>query len=108
MLGLACAIPSVHRAFAAEARPPETHVIVIENMKFTPATVEIRAGDHVTFKNNDLVPHTATTRPKQAASFDTGAMQPGGSFTVSPLAKEPIHYACTFHPTMEGVIVVRQ
>src|SRR3954468_14469081 len=106
-LGVALAIPGVTRVFAHGGRAPETHVVVIEGMKFTPATLEIRAGDRVTFKNSDLVPHTATTKPNQSGHFDSGNLKPGDSWTVTPQQGDPIHYACLYHVTMEGVIIVK-
>ena len=106
-LAWAAVVPGARHAFAQDARQPKTHVIVMENMRFTPSTLEISPGDRVTFKNSDLVPHTATTKAKQPFSFDSGNVKPGESWTVSLHAREPIHYACTFHPMMEGVIVVK-
>src|SRR5689334_7521251 len=106
-LGLALGLPGVRNSRAASAPEPRTLVVVIENMKFTPAALEIRPGDRVTFRNADLVPHTATTKPKAAGAFDSRLLKPGESWSFRPDANEPIHYACAFHPMMEGVIVVK-
>jgi plastocyanin len=107
LLGLATAVSRDGGAFAADAPVPATHVVVIEAMKFMPQTLEIHAGDRVTFQNRDLVPHTATTKPNQPLHFDSGLLKPGDSWTVTPDANGSIHYACTFHPVMEGAIIVR-
>jgi plastocyanin len=108
LFGVAAILLGSHGARAESAPSPVTHVVVIESMKFTPRVLEIRAGDRVTFKNSDLVPHTATTKAQQPLRFDSGLLKPGESWTVSPDAADPIHYACTFHPVMEGEIIVRR
>jgi len=80
----------------------KNHVITIENMTFTPSTVQIQSGDQLTFKNADLVPHTATS--KQGQAFDSGIIKPGDSWTVTPHGNATIEFACTFHPTMTGKV----
>lgn len=90
------------RAFAAE--PPRTHTIVIAGMKFTPAIVHVEPGDQVVFRNADFLPHTATAKP--AGPFDSGMIKPGDTWTLTAPAAGPLHYACTFHPTMEGEIII--
>jgi plastocyanin len=84
----------------------QTHVVVIEGMKFSPATVRLKAGDRVTFKNNDLVPHTATSTG--AKIFDSGMIKAGESWTVTPPPGQTIRYVCTYHPMMEGVIIAEK
>lgn len=91
-------------ASASAAETGKAHVVQMEGMKFSPASVRIQPGDRVIFKNADLVPHTATS--KGAALFDSGAIKPGESWTVSPPAGRTIRYACLYHPMMEGEIVV--
>src|SRR4051812_10137612 len=86
---------------ACAEQDSQTHMVVIENMAFTPSTLRIHAGDRVTFKNRDLVPHTATAKGKPPVAFDSGAIKPGETWTVTPRpGEEPTRYACTFHPTM--------
>ena len=80
-----------------------THIVVIDRMAFSPATVRVKPGDRVTFRNQDIVPHTATS--KEAKLFDSGIIQPGASWTVSPPLKASMSYVCTLHPTMSGEIV---
>lgn len=82
----------------------QVHAVTMEAMKFAPASVQIRPGDQVTFKNNDLVPHTVTAKP--AGVFDSGVVKPGESWTIALQTGGTIHYGCTLHPMMEGEIVV--
>ena len=81
-----------------------THTVVMEGMKFSPATLRIQPGDTIVFKNNDLVPHTATA--KQRGVFDSGLIKPGESWTFVPEFHARVPYMCTFHPMMEGRIEV--
>jgi plastocyanin len=81
-----------------------THTVVMEGMKFSPATLRIQLGDTIIFKNNDLVPHTATA--KQREVFDSGTIKPGESWTFLPKFHTTVPYVCTFHPMMEGRIEV--
>jgi plastocyanin len=81
-----------------------THTVAMEGMKFSPATLRIQPGDTIIFKNNDLVPHTATA--KQREVFDSGIIKPGESWTFVPKFHAPVTYVCTFHPMMEGRIEV--
>ena len=100
------AIAGVESTAAAETKAPTAspRVVVIEGMKFSPSVLHIKPGESIVFKNSDLVPHTATSKGKK--HFDSGPIQPGESWTLEPAPSEPIHYACSFHPTMEGDIVV--
>lgn len=92
-------------ARAASAPPVATHVILIENMKFSPTTLNVHLGDRIEFKNQDLLPHTATA--KDTKMFDSGLLRSGKSWSFSPSAEGTIDYRCSFHPMMEGSIVVQ-
>lgn len=71
-------------------------------MAFSPARVEVTAGDTVVWTNHDIVPHTAT-----AEGFDTGALSQGASGRFVAASPGTLSYLCSFHPTMKGEIVVR-
>ncbi|WP_427912385.1 cupredoxin domain-containing protein [Ramlibacter sp. MMS24-I3-19] len=80
-----------------------THDVTIEGMKFEPAEVTVRAGDTVVWHNKDLVPHTATA----AGTFDSKEIGPGKqwSWTARKPGRQP--YVCTYHPGMQGTVVVQ-
>jgi plastocyanin len=83
-----------------------TYTVVMEGMKFSPSTLRIQPGDTVVFKNNDLVPHTATA--KQGGAFDSGIIKPGDSWTFVPQFQATVPYVCSFHPMMEGRIEMKR
>ncbi|HWL52094.1 MAG TPA: cupredoxin domain-containing protein [Chthoniobacteraceae bacterium] len=89
---------------SARAGEPSTHTIVIEAMKFSPATLKVHPGDVVIFKNSDLVPHTATEKASNA--FDSGVLNRNAEWKFVPESSGTIHYKCTLHPGMEGSIIV--
>lgn len=76
--------------------------------EYSPAQVSIAAGQSVTFTNSGDRPHTATA---DDGSFDTGALDPGSSATVTLNAPGTYRYYCQFHggpggEGMSGVITV--
>lgn len=92
---------------AAHSETPRTHTVMIAEMKFSPAELRILPGDRVIFKNNDLLPHTATARDSKA--FDSGLIKAGESWTTHFAGgPQTIRYVCLYHPTMEGRIIVGQ
>ena len=83
------------------AAPAVVHV-VMRNMKFDPATLEVKRGDVVEWKNEDITPHTATS-----ASFDSGSIDPDKSWRHTFGEPGNFPYACTFHPDMKAVVTVK-
>jgi len=86
--------------FAAAA---ETHTVRIENMQFVPAVLTVHAGDRIVWRNQDIVPHTATA----AGVFDSGVIAPGHSVTKAAGKAGRHPYVCTLHPGMKGEVVVQ-
>jgi plastocyanin len=95
---LAIALAATGVALAAT-----THEVKIEGMQFSPATVKVHRGDTVTWRNNDLVPHTVTA----AGKFDSGAIATGKTFSRKMDAPGAYDYICTYHPGMKGRIEVQ-
>lgn len=95
LLLLAPALPGIVQA--------EDHTVRIEGMQFVPATLTVKPGDRIVWRNQDLVPHTATATP----AFDSGAIAPGRSWTQA--AGRPGRYdvVCRFHPGMKATVVVQ-
>lgn len=92
----------------AQQKPPSPrladHVVTIEGMQFTPATLTLKRGDKVTWINKDLVPHTATALSK---AFDSGVIAAGASWTYTVREEGSSAYACLFHPTMQGTLIAQ-
>jgi plastocyanin len=86
----------------ADASVPAVVHVVMRNMKFDPATVEVKSGDVVEWKNEDITPHTATS-----ASFDSASIDPDKSWKHTFSGPGNFPYACTFHPDMKAIVTVK-
>lgn len=86
----------------ADANAPLVLHVAMKNMKFSPATIEIKKGNTVEWKNDDITPHTTTS-----AAFDSGsiASDAGWRHTFTQAGSFP--YYCIFHPEMKGTVVVK-
>jgi plastocyanin len=80
--------------------------VTIGNFTFNPANVEVKAGTHIEFVNQDDVPHTVI------------GSDPGSPLRSSPLDTEDKYqvviaqpgtykYFCSLHPHMVGTIIVK-
>ena len=76
----------------------------MRNMAFAPGRMEIAAGTTVQWTNNDPLAHTVTAAN---GSFDSGLIQPGQTWAYTFSTPGTYDYACTPHPFMKGVVIVR-
>jgi len=75
--------------------------VVIKDFAFTPATVTIKAGETVTWRNEDGVPHDAT-----GDGFTSGSISQGQSYTRKFDKRGTYTYVCSVHPSMAAATVV--
>ena len=75
------------------------HVVEIQDFEFVPDNLIVRAGDTITWVNQDLAPHTATAVD---GSWDTGELTKGQSATLQVSKDMVLDYYCVFHPHMEA------
>jgi plastocyanin len=106
---------------AHDAPMPEASAVVdMGFMSFNPATINIKAGQSVEWRNTSIITHTVTDNPATAAKADDAAL-PAGAIPFSsgdvPAGKIFLYkftvpgtykYLCTHHETdgMVGTIVV--
>jgi len=81
----------------------ERHTVVIEQMAYSPANLEIKAGDTVVWINRDDRDHTVVALD---GSFSSDNLKPGGSYTFRFTRLGRFPYSCTYHPRMKGLVVV--
>ncbi len=95
----------VPQASAAQSSRPrsQTHVVTIDGFAFKPPVVTVKAGDTIEWRNDDPVPHTATST---SGGFDSGSIAAGATYRW--VARKPgrFDYLCTFHTIMKGTVVV--
>jgi plastocyanin len=99
---LAAPAPATKPAEAAASLKP-IEVAVKDNL-FAPATIHAKVGQKITWNMAGQVAHTVTAI--DGAKFDSGALQPGGSFSYVTKKAGTISYLCSFHQGMTGQIVV--
>jgi plastocyanin len=92
---------AVPAAVAAAPGKPGKHTVMVSDTGFTPAVLNARAGDTVTWVNKGKAPHTATT----PGGFDL-ALAPGASASTVLQKPGTINYVCTYHPYMVASIIV--
>ena len=81
---------------------------MIREFKFEPATLTVHVGDTVEWKNDDIVPHTATADgAAQKPAFDSGTMRKGATWRYVARKKGTYNYTCMFHPNMKGKLIVQ-
>jgi plastocyanin len=79
--------------------------VVMQGIKFDPASVTVSAGDTVTWTNEDSVGHDVTGDGFK--SGDPGGLQNGDTFEHTFDKAGTFDYVCTVHPGMEGSVKVK-
>ncbi len=99
---LAASIAASLTAAPPAAAAPQTHVVVIDKMKFGPLPAQVRRGDVIVWVNGDMFRHTATA---SNGSFNVD-LAPGAKGKTMVRASGAIPFLCKYHPTMRGVLRV--
>ena len=71
---------------------------------FAPATLTIRAGTTVIWKNKSSVPHTVTS--DDGTTFDSGTVAVGQNYQFTFKTAGTFSYHCNIHPYMRATIIV--
>jgi len=97
--------PAGEFVLAAVPKGPQAHTVVIREVKFQPTVLTVKVGDTVEWRNDDIVPHTATsTEPRK---FDSGILPVGSSWKYVVTKRGIYFYTCTLHPNMKATLIVR-
>ncbi|HEX3121911.1 MAG TPA: cupredoxin domain-containing protein [Rhodanobacteraceae bacterium] len=89
-------------AFALAAGPRDV-TIKMQKEAFVPAQTTVAAGTHVTWTNDDSVPHSVTAADSR---FDSGPILPGKTFEWTAEGSGKVNYHCIFHPSMTAILTV--
>ena len=92
-------------ADAAAAAATSSSTIEIKNYAFAPKSATVATGVKVTWVNEDSVPHTVTGK-SGPASFDSGQINPGASYSAIFMTAGTYTYYCIDHPQMVATITV--
>lgn len=86
-----------------QAPPPAPNSVNIGDDFFNPSSLTVTAGTIVTWTNRGSRGHTVTS---DQGAFDSGSLNPGGSFSFTFKDKGTFSYHCNFHSGMTAKIVV--
>jgi plastocyanin len=96
-------VPAVDHSTVPDSNASAVVHVVMRNMKFSPASVEIKPGETVEWTNEDITPHTATSAPL----FDSGSINSDKSWRHTFTESGNFPYTCTFHPDMKATVTVK-
>lgn len=82
-----------------------TKVEAARSYRFSPAVIEVHAGDTVTWTNNDQFPHTVQlVTGDDRSTHDLGI---GKTATITFSQPGVVYYQCSIHPVqMRGKVIV--
>jgi plastocyanin len=78
--------------------------IGMKSLKFSPAHVQAKVGQEITWHNDESIPHDV--KADSGADFSSKTFGKGGTFSWTPGKAGTVKYECTLHPGMEGTIDV--
>jgi len=80
------------------------NAVTIQNYSFSPASITIKAGQSITWTNEDSVGHSATADDN---SWDTGVLPQGQSKSITFAKAGTYTYHCSVHPNMKATVIVQ-
>ncbi|MGH9000527.1 MAG: cupredoxin domain-containing protein [Acidimicrobiia bacterium] len=104
LLGVACGGDDDEASSESNGGGSQPSAVTIMDFKFNPASITVKAGDPITFNNQDAQAHTATA--DTAGTFDTMSIDAGGSAEATLEEPGSYPYHCSFHPFMKATITV--
>lgn len=93
------------QAPASEAAGPSRVQVAIVDNAFTPATVEVTAGDEVVWTDRGENTHTVTFADDGP---DSGNLSSGGTFRTTFDEAGEFSYVCSIHSQMQGTVTVSE
>jgi amicyanin len=78
--------------------------VTIAGMQFQPATIRVKAGEEVTWKNTAAMPHTVTGR--EDGKLSSARLGQGAIFSHTFEQPGTYTYYCALHPSMIGTVIV--
>ena len=81
-------------------------VIAMKSDKFAPKTITINHGESITWVNDDVAIHTATSDMSEG-SWNTGDVRPTEARSITFHIPGTYPYHCMYHESMRGTIIVK-
>ena len=89
----------------ATKKADNDHTVHMKDKKYVPDTLTIKAGESVTWQNDDDHDHTVIADDK---SFKSGNINPDDTFAYTFKKTGTFKYACKYHPRMKGTVTVEK
>lgn len=96
--------PTLATASKPDDAAGEAVTVRIYGMRFEPPVLNVKPGTTVTWIQDSRMPHTVTGKTGKLRS-DT--LNPGQQFSHTFDTEGSYKYACDFHPSMQGSVVVK-
>jgi plastocyanin len=102
--GLAATLVAAGCGGKSDATPVQTtKVTMAKSYRFSPEAIEVKAGDRVTWTNEDNFTHTVKVDGQSDHKVDRG-----DSVSIEFDKPGTYHYVCTLHShDMSGTVIVR-
>jgi plastocyanin len=97
-----CLLTTLAACLAASEK--DKHAVTISKMKFSPATITIKTGETVVWKNNDDHNHSVIAEDD---SFKSENLANGDTFSHAFDKAGKYPYSCSYHPRMKGEVIVK-
>ena len=91
-------------AAAASAEPSMAATVAIKGFTFEPGEITVSAGDEVTWSNEDASNHNVVFDDKAQKGIPN--IREGQKGTATFREAGSFSYVCSYHPGMEGTVVV--
>jgi plastocyanin len=82
---------------------PGANEVFIQGMAFTPGSITVAANTTITWTNKDGVSHTVTSN---TGLFDSGTINPNGTWSHLFATSGTFPYHCTIHPNMTATVII--
>ncbi len=83
---------------------PGADEVFIQGMAFVPSTITITVNTTITWTNKDAVTHTVTS---DNGLFDSGSINPNGTYSRQFTSAGTFNYHCTIHPNMLAKVIAQ-
>jgi plastocyanin len=93
------------KATSASAPAGDAVKATIKDFTFAPKSVTVKAGGSVTWTNKDAANHNVSFDDKSVKGI--GNLREGQDGKVTFAKAGSYAYVCTYHPGMEGTVVVK-
>jgi plastocyanin len=83
---------------------PKRVAVSIDNLRFSPAAIEVEVGDTIVWTNNDDREHTVTA---DTGAFNSGRIKPGRTYTWTVDKPGKHAYGSDPFPRARGTVTVK-